>query len=90
MNKPSRMQLHLARVIERTRRPAPISAPLVTEFKVGGKYNWRHQPERLVYMGVKYYPGNGSWHQFALVGKPDACWSEVRTSELSSFEVTQE
>lgn len=57
------------------------------EFKIGGKYNWRNQPERLVYMGSKRYP-NGIWYQFALVESSDKVWSEVRGNELSSFEET--
>lgn len=55
--------------------------------KIGGRYNWRHQPERLVYMGAKLYPGDRRrWHQFALVDEPDVCWSEVLDSDLPSFE----
>lgn len=60
-----------------------------SDLKVGGKYNWRNQPELLVYMGVKRYPGNGNWHQFSLVEKPDVCWSEVRGSDIASFEETK-
>ena len=26
--------------------------------KIGGKYNWRNQPERLIYMGRRLYPGD--------------------------------
>lgn len=58
------------------------------ELKIGGRYNWKHQEERLVYMGVEHYPGNGMWHQFALVDKPDECWCEVRASDLEHFEET--
>lgn len=57
------------------------------EFKIGGKYNWKNQPERLVYMGLKQYP-DGVWYQFAKVDSPDKVWSEVRGYELSSFEET--
>lgn len=54
----------------------------------GGHYNWIGQPERLVYMGTKHYPGDRrTWFQFSLVGKdPDVCWCEVLESDLSSFE----
>lgn len=56
--------------------------------EVGGRYNWRNQPERLIYMGSMPYQGNGLWYQFAKVDKPDVCWSEVRAEDLSSFEVS--
>lgn len=61
-----------------------MSAPQMT---VGGRYNWRNQPERLVYLGAAHYPGDRRhWHQFALVEKPGKCWCEVLDSDLSSFE----
>lgn len=53
---------------------------------VGTRYNWKGQPERLIYVGLKHYPGNGAWHQFAKVEEPDVCWCEVRESDLPSFE----
>jgi hypothetical protein len=59
------------------------------DLKIGGRYNWRYQPERLVYMGATFYPGDRRrWHQFALVEKPEVCWSEVLDEDLSSFEET--
>jgi hypothetical protein len=54
---------------------------------VGGKYNWRNQPERLVYMGL-CEPRNGRWHQFAKVEDPGAVWCEVLGSDLLHFEAT--
>lgn len=56
---------------------------------IGGRYNWRNQPERLIYMGVKSYPGNGLGYQFAKVEAPDVCWSEVRFADLEFFEDTK-
>lgn len=53
--------------------------------KVGGRYNWKNQRERLIYMG-RNWSGNGYWHQFSLVEKPDTVWCEVLDSDLSSFE----
>ena len=50
--------------------------------KVGGRYNWKNQPERLVYLGKA-----GFWHQFALVGTT-AVWCEVPDSDLSRLEET--
>jgi hypothetical protein len=39
------------------------------QFKVGGRYNWKGQPERLIYVGYNR-SGNGYWHQFAKIEKP--------------------
>ncbi len=58
------------------------------EMKIGGRYNWKNQPERLIYLG-KNKSGNGYWHQFALVNSPNKVWSEVLDAELSSFEESQ-
>ena len=56
---------------------------------IGGLYNWKGQPERLVYMGTTRYPGDQrTWHQFAKVETPEVCWSEVLTADLASFEET--
>lgn len=55
---------------------------------IGGKYNWKNQPERLVYMGV----GTGisfGWHQFALVEKPNKVWCEVLNSDMHLLEKTK-
>lgn len=57
---------------------------------VGGRYNWRNQPERLVYMGRRVYPGDRRfWFQFAKVGRPDKVWCEVLAEDLPSFEETK-
>ena len=57
---------------------------------IGGLYNWKGQPERLVYMGARRYPGDQrTWHQFAKVEAPHMCWSEVLTSELAMLEETK-
>jgi len=55
---------------------------------IGGKYNWRFQKERLVYLGKSL--SNGWWHQFALVDSPNKVWCEVRDSDLEFFEETRE
>jgi len=55
--------------------------------RIGGRYNWRNQPERLVYLGL-CEPHNGRWHQFALVGKPTEVWCEVHPSDLPHIEET--
>lgn len=59
-------------------------------FHVGGKYNWRNQPERLVYLGSRHYSGDRRrWHQFAKVEAPSVVWSEVLDEDLSHFEATE-
>lgn len=58
--------------------------------RVGSKYNWRNQPERLSYMGSRRYRGDGrEWHQFEKVDKPGAVWCEVLDSDLELFEETE-
>lgn len=62
----------------------------LTDLKIGGKYNFKNQPERLVYMGAKrYHGGDHTWHQFARVETPDVCWAEVLKSDLRMFEETK-
>mgnify|MGYP001011257143 CR=1 FL=1 len=55
---------------------------------VGNRYNWKHQKERLVYLGLNF-SRNGYWHQFAKVDSPDVVWCEVTTSDLHMIEETQ-
>ena len=57
--------------------------------KVGGKYNWKSQPEHLIYLGFNF-SGDGFWHQFALVGIPDAVWCEVKGTDLHMLEETKD
>ena len=56
--------------------------------KIGGRYNWKNQPERLVYIGM-CEPRNGFWHQFAKVESPDVVWCEVLTADLHMLEETK-
>lgn len=53
----------------------------------GGKYNWKGQAERLVYLGHNW-SGNGYWHQFEKVDAPGTVWCEVLTADLQHFEET--
>lgn len=55
---------------------------------IGNRYNWKNQPERLVYIGM-CEPRNGRWHQFAKVESPEVVWCEVLTSDLYMMEETQ-
>lgn len=54
-------------------------------FIVGGKYNWKGQPERLVYLGYNW-SGSGYWHQFKKIDDPRPVWCEVQGYELQYFE----
>jgi len=54
------------------------------KFKVGGKYNFRNQPERLKYIGLK-----GAWHQFAKVGETEV-WAEILDGQYSMMEKTKD
>lgn len=56
---------------------------------INGRYNWKGQTERLVYLGLNY-DQSGAWHQFALVDEPGKVWCEVRENELHMLERTPE
>ncbi len=58
------------------------------QFKIGGRYNWKGQPERLIYIGYNW-SGNGYWHQFTKVEKPGVVWCEVLPADLSMLEETK-
>jgi hypothetical protein len=58
-------------------------------FVKGRRYNWRGQPERLVYLG-KNWSGNGYWHQFEKLGEPGRVWCEVLDADLHMLEATPE
>ena len=51
---------------------------------VGGRYNWRGQTERLVYVGR-----SGVWYQFAKV-ESHAVWCEVLEIDLVNIEESNE
>lgn len=55
--------------------------------KLNGRYNWKSQPERLVYLG-RNWSGNGFWHQFEKVDEPGKIWCEVLDSDLHMLEET--
>lgn len=52
----------------------------------GGKYNWKSQPERLVYLGLDW---TGKWHRFAKVEEPYKVWCEVLDIDLHMIEETK-
>lgn len=55
--------------------------------KRGGRYNWKGQPDRLVYLG-RNWSGNGYWHQFRKIGDPRPVWCEVVDADLHLMEET--
>ena len=52
-----------------------------------GYYNWKGQPDRLVYLG-RNWSGNGWWHQFRKIGDPRRVWCEVTDADLHMLEET--
>lgn len=52
---------------------------------IDGRYNWKNQPERLIYIGYNW-SGNGFWHQFVLVGNPNEVWCEIKDDQLHMIE----
>ena len=56
------------------------------ELKINGRYNFKHQAERLIYMGKE-----GNWHQFSKIGdNPNVVWCELLDSNLHHIEETSE
>ena len=55
--------------------------------KRGGRYNWKGQPDRLIYLG-RNWSGNGYWHQFEKIGDPRPVWCEVVDADLHMLEKT--
>jgi hypothetical protein len=64
----------------------PVKA-VVSALTIGGKYNFKHQPERLNYIG-KNWSGNGYWHQFEKVGE-QGVWCELLDRDLHMIEETK-
>ena len=61
----------------------------VSAMEKGKKYNWKNQPERLVFIG-RNWSGNGYWNQFEKVDKPGEVWCEVLDCDLHMLEETIE
>lgn len=53
----------------------------------GGRYNWKGQPERLIYIG-RDRSGTGKWHQFAKVEEPARVCCEILDTDLRMIEKT--
>ena len=57
----------------------------------GKLYNFKNQPEQLVFMGRKFYPGDPRmWFQFAKVASPYEVWAEIFQADLHLIEETPE
>ena len=59
-----------------------------SDMKIGGKYNWKSQSDRLIYLG-RNWSGNGYWNQFKKIGDPRPVWCEVLDSDLHMLEETR-
>lgn len=64
-------------------RRVALRQQTVESMKRGGLYNWKGQPDRLIYLR-KF---NG-WHQFQKIGDPREVWCEVRDEDLHRLEET--
>lgn len=58
-----------------------------SKMKIGERYNWKNQPERLVFIG-RNWSGNGYWNQFEKVDAPGEVWCEVLDADLNMLELT--
>lgn len=65
----------------------PETKPALTPetMKRGGRYNFKNQQDRLIYLG-RNWSGNGFWHQFRKIGDLRKVWAEVRDDELDLLE----
>jgi hypothetical protein len=50
---------------------------------IGGRYNFKLQPERLMYVG-----NFGPWHQFTKIGDSASVWCELLSPEICLLEET--
>jgi hypothetical protein len=55
---------------------------------IGGKYNFKYQPEKLIYVGYNW-SGNGHWHQFEKENE-QGIWCEIQTADLMLLEKRKE
>jgi hypothetical protein len=54
--------------------------------KIGGHYNWKHEPkDQLIYLGKTH-----GWHQFRKIGDPRSVWCEVLAEDLHMIEETKQ
>ena len=57
-----------------------------SDLVIGGKYNWKSQPERLIYIGRDW---TGRWNRFGKVETPHLIWCEVLDEDLHMMEPTE-
>jgi len=53
----------------------------VDQLRIGGRYKWINQHERLIYLG----DFNG-WHQFSKAERPDQVWCELSQYDVHMLE----
>lgn len=82
--------VHGCHILKRGSNCDATTAALTPEtLVVGGRYNWKNQPDRLTYLG-RSLGGTGGWHQFSKVGDPRPVWCEVLSKDLYMLEETKE
>lgn len=59
------------------------------DLRIYGRYNWKNQSERLVYVGM-CEPRHGRFHQFEKVGEPGVIWCEVHHDNIYMLEETSD
>jgi hypothetical protein len=66
---------------------APEADTILTpeKMKRGGRYNWKNQSDRLIYLRK-----SGNWHQFKKIGDPREVWCEVSDGYLHMLEETED
>lgn len=67
---------------------ACAGGPTTESMRIGGRYNWKGQSDRLIYIG-RDRGSNGYWYQFKKIGDPRPVWCEVLDTDLSRFEETK-
>ena len=61
-----------------------MSALKAEDLVPGGLYNWKYQPERLVYVG-KVYPSS-PWYMFEKVNERGIIWCEALDEDMHMLE----
>lgn len=59
------------------------------DLQLEGRYNFKGQGEKLVYIGSRRYAGDcRTWYQFAKVENPYKVWCELLEADLHMLEKT--
>ena len=87
MHGPAKAEWALRALLAAAPQPVCDIKDAAPEMVKGGRYNWKDQKERLVYLG-RNRSGNGFWHQFAKIEAPTVVWCEVVDADLHMIEKT--